>query len=285
MSRARICLPACGACWRWWVRRLRATTDASRSNCRRVGKCAPQPWNVRRRPSAATSRGASRHTWTAPCNWICRPSWENPFPSGRCRGTAPEYPWSKKRPRAGPAKWTDNPPTRARASGAAPSPRRSGRRKARRSAIRTPRPLPARSRPPASSASGSIWKPGIAAGAARKRRSGGETAPRGSGTLPASIFPAPFRSSICFMPPRTAGIWRDASTPATTSDRNKGGYVTSPNSMTATSKSWSAFSAPSTRPRRNWPKRSEAKPTPLRTTPHACATPSSAAHTGSPGPA
>ena len=106
-----------------------------------------------------------------------------------------------------------------------------------------------------------------------------ETAPSGSGTWPPSIFPAPFRSSICFMPASTSGLWCDSSTPVTTSVRNNGFYVTSPNSMTATSKSWSAFFAPSTPPHRNWPKRSESKPTTLRTTPHACATPSSAANT------
>ena len=42
-SRARTCLPASGACSRWWVAKLPSITDASRSHYRPVWKSPPKP--------------------------------------------------------------------------------------------------------------------------------------------------------------------------------------------------------------------------------------------------
>ena len=91
----------------------------------------------------------------------------------------------------GPAKArpTASRPTRGKSSWDACSRKPAGTRKATRSAIPIPPPIPAPSRPPKSSASASTWKPGIAAGAAPKRKSSWATGPNGSGILPSQHFP------------------------------------------------------------------------------------------------
>jgi len=66
-------------------------------------------------------------------------------------------------------------------------------------------------------------KPGNAAGAARKRRSSWGMARNGLGILPVNISPAPFRSSIAFMPASTYETWRENSTPTRTLNRDPGG--------------------------------------------------------------
>jgi len=91
--------------------------------------------------------------------------------------------------------------------------------------------------------------PGIAARIGPKRTSFSEMEPNGSGTLRTSTFPAPFRSSICFMRVNTSGKWPELSNPAIQPTRRSGFCATSPNSTAEKSKSWSASFAQSTLPR------------------------------------
>ena len=96
---------------------------------------------------------------------------------------------------------------------------RHGTKKATPFAIPIRLPTPEPSRPPKSSASASIWKPGTAAGAARRRKSLSAMEPNGSGIWPTSTSPARFRSSISIMPVSTFGNWRAGCTPTIRSNQ------------------------------------------------------------------
>ena len=139
--------------------------------------------------------------------------------------------------------------------------------------------------PPASLAAEFIWKPGIVAGTAPRRRWSSETEPNGSGTMQTSTFQALFRSSICFMPASTSGNWPDFSTRATCRTRSHGCSATGPNSTTARSKSWSGSFRGSKFPHRPSRKPSESKLLTLSETSSACAIPSFDASTCSSAPA
>ena len=129
-------------------------------------------------------------------------------------------------------------------------------RKATRSAIRIPPPIRAPSRPPKSLASASTWKPGSAAGAARKRRSSWAMGPSGSGILPIGIFPARCRSSICITLASISGIWRASYIRMTKGTRKPGSRSTSGVCSTKEkSKSWWSHFVPSYPPMPKWLRR------------------------------
>ena len=103
-------------------------------------------------------------------------------------------------------------------------------------AIRTPRLMSPPSNRQASSDRESIWKPGIAAGSAPRRRLSSGMAQTGSGISPTITSPALFRSSTSCTPASTFGMWRANSIRARRPNRKAGGrfirtnYSTKPKS-------------------------------------------------------
>ena len=104
------------------------------------------------------------------CSWTCPSSRASRFPPVCANGRDGSAGGEERD--GGPARQERkaNRPIRAKSSWDACSRRRPGIRKATRSAIPIPPPIPAPSKPPRSLANASIWKPGSAAGAVRQKK-------------------------------------------------------------------------------------------------------------------
>ena len=112
-----------------------------------------------------------------------------PIPDSVCADGRDWRAGSEKETEGRKGKTTASRPIRAKPNWDACSLRPAGTRKDSPFAIRIPPLIPGPSKRPKSLAGASIWKPGTAAGAARKRKLSWATGPSGSGILPTQHFP------------------------------------------------------------------------------------------------